>query len=90
MDKICAQIREVQQEYQGENSISPVLLWEMIKLKVREKSISYAVRKNKSILRREEDIEQSIAQLEGEIENHQTRRNEKASSNKIRCPKGRA
>ena len=57
--------------YQGENSISPVLLWEMIKLKLREKSISYAVRKNKSILRREEDIEQSIAQLEREIENHQ-------------------
>ena len=72
VNEICAQEREAQQEYQGENSISPVLLWETIKLKVREKSISYAVWKNKSILRREEDVEQSIAQLEREIENHQT------------------
>ena len=37
VNEICAQIREVQQEYQGENSISPVLLWEMIKLKQPER-----------------------------------------------------
>jgi len=71
------QIKEVQEEYQGENSINPALMWEMIKLKIREKSIAYAVRKKQSVSRKGKEIEQIIAQLEKEIENHLTSEEEK-------------
>ena len=64
------QIKEVQEEYQGENSVNPALMWEMIKLKIREKSMAYAVRKKRSVSRKVEETEQIIAQLEKEIENH--------------------
>ena len=36
VNQINAQIKEVQEEYQGENSIKTVLMWEMIKLKIKD------------------------------------------------------
>ena len=68
VNQIIAQIEYVKQDYRGENSINPALLWEMVKLKIREKTISYAVEKKRKITRKKEDTEQMIAQLEKEIE----------------------
>ena len=39
-------IRETQEEYKDDASVSPTLLWDMIKLKVREKSLKFAAEKN--------------------------------------------
>ena len=50
-------------------SVNPALLWEMIKLKVREKSISYAAYKNVTTRKREEMLEREIAFLEKHIDN---------------------
>jgi len=86
------QIKEVQEEYQGENSINPALMWEMIKLKIREKSMAYAVKKKGSVSRKVEEIEQIIAQLEKEIKNHlmSEEETEKRSSIKNGISKERA
>ena len=48
---------------------APPLLWEMIKLKVREKSISYAAYKNVATKKREEMLEREIALLEIRLDN---------------------
>ena len=77
VNQINAQIKEVQEEYQGENSINPALMWEITKLKIKEKSMAYTVRKKRSVLRKEEKIEQIIAPLEKKIENHLTSEEEK-------------
>ena len=58
----------VKDEYEGDNTVSPALLWDMIKLKVREKSLSYAANKKKNSNRRETEIEQQIASLEKELD----------------------
>ena len=44
--------------------MNPALLWEMIKMKVREKSISYAAPKNAATKKREIQLERDIAALE--------------------------
>ena len=61
-------IKMVKDEYEGDNTVSPALLWDMIKLKVREKSLSYAANKKKNSNRRETEIEQRIASLEKELD----------------------
>ena len=52
-----------------DTSVNPVLLWEMIKLKVREKSISYAAYKNVALKKREEMLEREIGLLEKHLDN---------------------
>ena len=42
LDKIKATIENTVSEYENDETVNPILLWEMVKLKVREKSISYA------------------------------------------------
>ena len=49
----------------------------MVKLKIREKTISYAVEKKRKMTRKKEDTEQMIAQLEKEIEDPLTPEEEK-------------
>ena len=39
-------IRETQEEYKDDASVSPTLLWDMIKLKVRENLLSLLRKKN--------------------------------------------
>ena len=88
VNQINAQIKEVQEEYQSENSINPALMWEMIKLTIREKSMAYAVRKKRSVSRKVDETEQIIAQLEKEIENHLTsEEEEKDLQSRIECQK---
>jgi len=68
VNQIKATIQETLDEYREDDSVSPTLLWEMVKLKVREKSLLYAKTKKKQTKEREIDLEQTIAKLEEEIE----------------------
>ena len=61
------------EEYRNDDSVNPALLWEMIKLKVREKSLYYANTKKRKTNQREFEleIEKTIANLEENIDNLQ-------------------
>ena len=48
--------------------MTPALLWEMIKMKVREKSIFYAASKNAATKKREIYLERDIAELEKSLD----------------------
>ena len=62
-------IQETQDEYKEDDSVNPALLWDMMKLKVREKTLKYAATKKKMVKQRETDLEQIISRLEKEIDN---------------------
>ena len=57
-------IQQTADEYKEDDSVNPALLWEMIKLKVPEKSISYAASKKAATKKREIQLEREIAALE--------------------------
>ena len=63
--KIQNTIKETKNEQANNPSVSPVLLWEMIKLKVREASLSYAKQRKKE---RADEIEKTVTTLERTIE----------------------
>lgn len=46
LNLIKTTIYQAKNEYQLDNSVNPALLWDMIKMKVREKSIAFASAKN--------------------------------------------
>ena len=49
IDLIRLTIHETQNEYENDESINPALLWDMIKLKTREKSISFAAARKRKV-----------------------------------------
>lgn len=69
IDLIKLTIQQTQEEYDNDESINPALLWDMIKLKVREKSLSFAAAKKRKIMNKEHGLEERIAFLERELEN---------------------
>ena len=66
---IKATIKEVQDEYENDDNVNSALLWDMIKLKIREKSLQYAVNKTKKTKDREAALEYAISKLELKMEN---------------------
>ncbi|KAL9967518.1 hypothetical protein ACROYT_G025762 [Oculina patagonica] len=68
IDLIRLTIRETQNEYENDESINPALLWDMIKLKTREKSLSFAAAKKRKTLNKQHELEEKIALLEKELE----------------------
>jgi len=42
-------------EYENDESINPALLWDMIKVKTREKSLSFAAAKKRKTLHKQQD-----------------------------------
>ena len=46
------------------DTVNPNLLWEMVKMKVREESLKYGTSKRKKLTKKEEEVEQAIASLE--------------------------
>ena len=62
-------IQETYDEYKDDESVNPSLFWEMIKLKVREKSLRYSKVKTKQTKQRELSVEQTIAKLQKELDN---------------------
>ena len=53
INQIKTTIQETYEEYKNDESVSPSLLWEMIKLKVCEKSLRYSKNKTKQAKQRE-------------------------------------
>ena len=68
IDLIRLTIHETQNEYENDESINPALLWDMIKLKTREKSLSFAAAKKRKTLQKQHELEEKIALLEKELE----------------------
>ena len=50
VNQIRTTIREVLSEYENDTSVNPSLLWEMIKLKIREQSLKYAADRKANML----------------------------------------
>ena len=55
-------------QYKDDTWVNPALLWEMIKLKVREKSISCTAYKNWTTRKPEEMLEREIPLLEKHLD----------------------
>ena len=64
MNRIKLIINRTKEEYANDETADPRLLWEMVKMKVREESIKFGAHKKKKIAEKQEEIEQSIAFLE--------------------------
>ena len=61
--------KSVKDEYQNDKSVNVSLLWEMIKLKVREQTLRYAKTKKAKMLREEkEELEKKINILQRQID----------------------
>ena len=56
----------------NDESVDPHLLWEMVKMKVREESIKFGASKKKKTTKEQEEIEQSIAMLEQKLSDMHT------------------
>ena len=72
INQIKTTIQETYDEYKNHELVNPSLLWEMIKLKVREKSLRYSKNKTKQAKQREVYVEQTIARLQEELGNKTT------------------
>lgn len=68
INQIKTTIEGVKDEYQNDKSVSASLLWEMIKLKVREQTLRYAKTKKAKMLREEEELEKKINMLQRQID----------------------
>ena len=66
--KIQNTIKETKNEYANNPSVSPALLWEMMELKVREASLSYAKQSKKERADQADEIEKTITTLVRTIE----------------------
>ena len=69
---IKSAIAVVQKEYENDNNVDDSLLWEMIKLKVRESSIRYVKRKKTLMKNQEAKLENEITQLTKVLETENT------------------
>ena len=74
VNQIKSVIQETQNEYKDDESVNLSLLWEMIKLKVREKSLLYSRIKKKQTKQWQAALEQTIARLEKEIDHRKKHR----------------
>ena len=77
VNKIKTTVIEVQNEYKKENLIDDSLLWEMIKMKIREVSLRYAKIKKANIKNKEAELEAEISCLESLIDNNNLEPKEK-------------
>ena len=80
VNQIRTTIREVLSEYKNDTSVNPSLLWEMIKLKIREQSLKYAADRKANMLRKEEELEKRINILQTLIESEVTGEQEKVDA----------
>ena len=64
VNRIKLIINQTKAEYVQDDTVNPNLLWEMVKMKVREESMKYGTSKKKKLTKKAEDIEQAIATLE--------------------------
>ena len=77
INQIRATIEDVKDKYQSDKSVNASLLWEMIKLKVREQTLRYAKIKKAKMLQEEEELERKINILQRQIDSGCNNANEK-------------
>ena len=70
-------IKKTHEEYRDDDTVNKGLLWEMMKLKIREQSIKYATAKKVQMSRREGELEKEINFLQNFIESNEINPNEK-------------
>ena len=68
VNQIRAVIKDTYEEYQNDITVNDALMWEMIKLKIREQSLKYSAIKKAKISRHEEELEKEINNLQRSIE----------------------
>ena len=68
VNKIKSTIHETVNQYESDETVDEVLLWEMIKLQIRETSIKYSKAKTKKMKTKEADIENDLAALERKLD----------------------
>ena len=66
--KIKNTIQDTKSEYANNPSVSPALLWEMIKLKIREASLLYAKQRKKERADQADKLEKILNTLERTLE----------------------
>ena len=70
-------IKKTHEEYRDDDTVNKGLLWEMMKLKIREQSIKNATAKKVQMSRREGELEKEINFLQNFIESNEINPNEK-------------
>ena len=73
-------IAQVYEESKNDDNVNDALLWEMIKLKIREKSMQYAAAKKAKISRKEEELEKTINALQNLVDSNRIGEREKQSA----------
>ena len=82
---IKSTLAQTASEYESDEEVDEVLLWEMIKLEMREASMKYSKVKIKAMKNEEANIESALAALERRLE--QAVANKDALEEQIRCKK---
>ena len=77
VNQIKETITEVLQEYESDNAVDDSLLWEMIKLKIRECSLKYASIKKAKRKNTEAELEADISHHERKLERNDLSNEEK-------------
>ena len=67
--KIQSIITQTKDEYALDNTVTPNLLWEMIKMKIRETSIEFGRINKRKMFQKQDDIEKTIKILEEQTAN---------------------
>ena len=67
VNQIKSAIGKTMDKYSQDNTVDPGLLWEMVKMKVREVLIKYGTTKKKYLRKEQEEIEISITALEEQL-----------------------
>ena len=65
---IKSTLAETASEYESDEEVDEVLLWEMIKLEMRDASMKYSKVKIKAMKNEEANIESALAALERQME----------------------
>ena len=82
VNQIRTTIKEVKTEYERDDDVNPALLWEMIKLKIREQTLKYAKNKKAKTLKMEDELEKRINLLQNMIDYNGTGEQEKLDATK--------
>ena len=69
VNQIRSIVTQTKDEYAQDNTVTPGLLWEMIKMKTREASINYGKTKRRNFMQKQDEIEKSIKNLEKQVSN---------------------
>ena len=68
LEEIRTTIQETVIEYENDVSVNLALLWEMVKLKVREKSIAFAAYQKSATTKRENELENTTTILQKQLD----------------------